>query len=136
VLEVSLAQNHLPALPSTLVVEDDRMNRQCLVRLLQHTGIEADSANTLSDGLEKLRLNPRIVLLDVDLPDGSGNEILAHIRQHDMPIKVCVITGGIDFESAEILSTLKPDGLFLKPYHVDDVLRWVAQALQDASNAA
>jgi DNA-binding NtrC family response regulator len=118
-------------LPPTLVVEADRLSRQCLVQLLQRTGIEANSANTVSDALEKLQLQPRIVLLDVELPDGSGSEILAHIRQHELPIKVCVITGGIDFESAEVLSSLKPDGLFLKPYHVDDVLRWVAQALRD-----
>jgi two-component system response regulator YesN len=131
-LAESLAENSAPPpLPPTLVVEDNRLNRQCLVRLLQHAGIRADSANTLSDGLEKLQLRPRIVLLDVELPDGSGSEILAHIRQHQMPIKVCVIAGGIDFESAEVLSGLKPDGLFLKPYHVEDVLRWVAQAMLD-----
>lgn len=130
-LATSLAQNNVPAAPATLVVEDDRLNRQCLVRILEHAGITTDSASTLSLGLEKLRLNPRIVLLDVDLPDGSGSEILSHIRKAQMSTKVCVVTGSVELEDSQCLSHLKPDAVFLKPYHVVDVVRWVTQAMKD-----
>ena len=126
-LSTSLEQNTLGTLPAALVVEDNRLSRQCLARLFQYSGIEVDSANTVSLALEKLDRNPRIVLLDVDLPDGSGSEILAHIRRHRLPIKVCVVTGSVG--SSHFLEGLNPDAIFVKPYHAEDILRWVAQAM-------
>ena len=116
-------------LASVLVVEDDRLNRVLLVRLLEQVGVIADSASTVAAGLEKLTSGPpRLVLLDMDLPDGSGAAILERIRATRMPIKVCVLTGSCLPAAIEALSALHPDAIFLKPYQIADVLRWVRDA--------
>ena len=41
-----------------------------------------------------------IVLTDLSLPDGSGLEILAHVRERDLPLAVVIITGSGDQNAA------------------------------------
>ena len=124
----SLEDNVDSSISSALVVEDDRLNRQCLVRLLEQIGVPADSASTVATGLEKLGLDPWLVLLDMDLPDGSGSEILRRIRTTQMPTKVCVLTGSCLPDAVEKLNELQPDAVFLKPYQIDELLHWVRDA--------
>jgi CheY-like chemotaxis protein len=137
----SVDQCPLPtANASTLVIEDDLINRQCLVRLLRMNGVTVDSAATLAEGLEKLGAHPRVVLLDLDLPDGPGADVLGHIRQERMPVRVCVLTGITEFDpaapneatgSGRLRSVLRADAVFFKPYRLDDILGWVGQAMRD-----
>ena len=125
---------------STLVIEDDRVNRQCLVRLLRMNGVTVESAATLAEGLEKLGACPRVVLLDLDLPDGPGADVLCHIRQERIPVRVCVLTGMTEFDpaapneaagSGRLRSVLRADAVFFKPYRLEDILGWVGQAMHD-----
>ena len=117
-----------PRLTSALVVEDDHMNRQCLVRLLAQVGVIADSAPTVAMALQKLDLWPELVLLDMELPDGSGADVLRQIREQRMPARVCVLTGSCQPHEIESLATLQPDAVLIKPYPIDDLLNWLRSA--------
>ncbi len=114
--------------PTTLVVEDDATNRVGLVKLLQYSGLLVDSAETVAAALAKLRSKPRTVLLDVNLPDGTGEEVLSHIRTNDLPSKVCIITGSADTKRIEDLNRFRPDAIFIKPFAPGELLDWVRKA--------
>jgi CheY-like chemotaxis protein len=111
----------------TLIVEDDRLSRMALVKILEQMGHELDTAVTVAEGLEKLSLGPECVLLDLMLPDGSGVAVLERIRRDSLPIKVAVTTGTSDREMLEAVNRLKPDALFFKPLHLPDIARWLAR---------
>ena len=65
--------------------------------------IVLDVATTLAAARERLApVSPpfEVVLADLSLPDGSGLELLAHIRERELPLAVVIITGSGDQEAA------------------------------------
>jgi CheY-like chemotaxis protein len=112
-----------------LVVEDDPANRAALVRLLQYGGLLVESALTVAQALEKLKnARPRIVLLDLHLPDGSGARILEAVKQMEEPPQVCVLTGSATPQTLQELQQLCPHHVLLKPFHPEQVMQWVRGA--------
>ena len=78
-----------------LLVEDDELLRLGLKSIIQtkkEYAIEADTAS----GKQAIRLfdsnHPDIVLLDLQLPDISGIEVLRHIKRIAPEIPVVVLT--------------------------------------------
>jgi Chemotaxis response regulator containing a CheY-like receiver domain and a methylesterase domain len=59
-----------------LVIEDSPFIRGVIRNVLGKLGIEILSAGNLREGMEGIRENPDFVILDINLPDGSGFEIL------------------------------------------------------------
>ena len=81
---------------SVLIVDDYPMVRAGLRRLLEEeTSItEVGEAASASETLEKVRSGSwNLVILDVNLPDGSGFDVLRHIRADHLNTKVLVLSG-------------------------------------------
>jgi DNA-binding response OmpR family regulator len=78
-----------------LVIEDDPVIGAILDRVLSHAGHAVEVVRMLSVGREVLELRDvDLILLDLNLPDGSGLEFLRVIRQ-DMHLQtpVMVLSG-------------------------------------------
>jgi CheY-like chemotaxis protein len=116
---------------TTLVIEDDPDNRELLVRLLERCGLLVHSAGTVAEALAKLDCTPKVVLLDLLLPDGPGVKVLETIRARKLPIIVGVVTGSGLPETLEDLRPLSPDAVFVKPVIAADLCRWV-EAMHEA----
>ena len=123
--------------PRGLVVEDDRPLREVLTAILSTAGFRTGSAATVAEGM-RLLLNdrPGHLVLDLRLTDGSGVDILRHIRTQGLPVKVAVLTGVGDMEVLSQVVQLGADKVFIKPFGVADVRAWLrAAAEQDESLA-
>lgn len=70
-----------------------------------------------------------IVLSDLNLLDGSGFELLAHIRDHDFPLPVVLVTGSGDQEAAVAALKAGADDYLVKK---DDYLKHLPQVLSSA----
>jgi two-component system KDP operon response regulator KdpE len=117
----------MPTAP-VLIVEDDATLAHALARNLTARGYAIRAAGTVEEALNALHeRTPALVLLDIDLPDGSGWEVLRALR-----------TGGHHDVGVIVISALPPNMRLLdelgcvagleKPFPMDSLLRLVAQA--------
>jgi two-component system, NarL family, response regulator DevR len=78
------------------IVEDVLQTRQELVQLLAVTeGLElVGQAGSVREALAGLEATaPEAMTLDISLPDGSGVEVLKHLRKRGRDLCVVVLTG-------------------------------------------
>jgi DNA-binding NtrC family response regulator len=79
-----------------LVVDDEKMIRWSLGEALRGWGFEPVEAATVSAALAEFEAEPpAAVLLDINLPDGSGLDVLLKIRQRQHDAVVIMITANI-----------------------------------------
>jgi CheY-like chemotaxis protein len=120
---------------SALVVDDDVHLRALLTELLEDEGFDVTTA---SNGFSGLRLaeerRPRLMLLDVVMPELSGAEVLHELRASSATrdIAVVVITGNAQSLSADELADA--DGLVRKPFDAPELLAAVHRAFQRATS--
>lgn len=68
--------------PQILVVEDEPLSQDMLVRRLSSRGLRVASASDGEAALEWIKSNsPDLILLDIQMPKMSGLEVLAEIRK-------------------------------------------------------
>jgi len=87
-----------------LVVDDSRVNRLVLVRLLRGLGLDVMEAENGADALELLRTTPSafdLVLLDVLMPQLDGYATLEAMKSDDAirPVPVLVVSGVEELDS-------------------------------------
>jgi DNA-binding NarL/FixJ family response regulator len=124
-----------------LVVDDDAACRALLVTLLQRAGFEPEQAGSCDEALTAARASrPRLVLLDVCLPDGSGLEICRELRDlygDDLPIILLSDdrTEPLDRAAGMLVGG---DDYVLKPFHPDELLARIRRCLDrlDAASGA
>ncbi|MDB4879087.1 MAG: two component, sigma54 specific, transcriptional regulator, Fis family [Gemmatimonadetes bacterium] len=87
--------------PHFLVIDDERNFREFLGEALQGEGYRVSLAGTARAGLAIARAeSPQIVLLDQNLPDGSGLEMIQELRRLSGNPVVVMITAYGDYASA------------------------------------
>jgi two-component system, NtrC family, response regulator len=86
-----------------LIIDDDHTMCKILSRMVNKIGFDAVCEHTLDAGLNEALSNPYdVVLLDVQLPDGVGLDILPKIRKTLSSPEVIIMTGFGDEDGAEI----------------------------------
>ncbi|MBK6750501.1 MAG: sigma-54-dependent Fis family transcriptional regulator [Pyrinomonadaceae bacterium] len=84
-----------------LIVDDDRFVRMALSEALRTWEYEIVEADTVK-AAKKVFVDeePEIVLLDIDLPDGSGLDVLNEIKESNPDTIVVMITGNVDVSNS------------------------------------
>ena len=124
VVDISAADQSPKRCP-VLVVEDDATSRNALRMLLRHSGYDGRYAATVSEVMAGLPAGPCCVILDLMLPDGNGSSVLEHIREYNLPIRVAIATGAVDWEQMVDAPRLRPDAVFHKPLQFDRLVEWL-----------
>ncbi len=75
-----------------LVVDDNAINRQLAVYLLKRSGYEVHEAESGQQAVDFLKTRtPDVILLDIQLPEIDGIEVLKQIRSSDATKDITVI---------------------------------------------
>ncbi len=115
-----------------LVVEDEEITRNFIVRVLKENGYSVLEAESIEDAVKIFAENKKqikMVFSDVVLPDGSGLEFAEELIAKDENIKILLSSGYID-EKAELSHIAQRKFEFLeKPYDVPKLLRKIKEAL-------
>ena len=113
-----------------LIVEDDREVLDLLIRILSSKGFTAMKAERGSQALHiAARIRPDLVILDLNLPDCNGIEILDQLKAIDETIQVIILTG---YGSQEAVRSAMENGAFdflTKPFEVHELCAVVREAL-------
>ena len=84
-----------------LVVDDDRFIRMALGEAVRSWGYETVEAGTLSDARTLFAEHePPVALLDIDLPDGSGLDLLNELKEKSPETIAVMITGNVDVSNS------------------------------------
>ena len=118
---------------NVLYIEDSPINTILVERILTSLpDVVFGSAPDGRTGLDRAtRLHPDLVLLDLTLPDISGEQVLTRLRAdpvtHTVP--VIVISGDTDPAVQHRILALGAQWFLTKPYDVDDLLSLVDNSL-------
>ncbi|MDH3694205.1 MAG: sigma-54 dependent transcriptional regulator [Gammaproteobacteria bacterium] len=86
---------------SVLIVDDEETFAKNVKRYLDRHEYESRIANTGKEAIEALdSFKPDTILLDLNLPDGTGLDFLSQIKQIDNQARVVFMTGSISVDSA------------------------------------
>ncbi|WP_300464273.1 sigma-54 dependent transcriptional regulator [Desulfobacula sp.] len=114
-----------------LIIDDDPKICLFFSQLLKQMGHEPYVANTLKKGLD---LNTEscfdLILLDLELPDGNGLEIMPDLMKAPSGPEVIIITGTGDIRGAEMAFKYGAWDYVQKPFLLDEVSLPITRALQ------
>src|SRR3984893_8659034 len=117
-----------------LIIDDERPILLTLEALLGRHGFETETAATAAAGLKALKNKPAsLVLLDLQLPDVQGLEILDQIKAERPEIPVIVLTAHDTLNNA--IESIKRGAYHFvsKPYAPEELLSLVEKALEKQS---
>jgi two-component system response regulator AtoC len=116
-----------------LVIDDEPSIRESLEMFLREKHFHVLCAPTASDGLAAWQKNrPDVIILDIRLPDLSGQEVLKKITSEDPDVKIIMITAFHDMESTINAMRHGAFDYVHKPLDVDELERSIAMALHIA----
>jgi DNA-binding NtrC family response regulator len=112
-----------------MVVDDEERFRRTMAKLLRLRGLEAATAGSGKEALERLQQETYdVVILDVRMPEMDGVSLLAEIKKADPAIEVIIITGYASVDTAREITRLGAYDYLLKPYNIDDLIEKIEAA--------
>ena len=113
--------------PRVLIVEDNDLARNALASTLRRMGFATEAAVTLARGLAGWP-TADIIITDIDLPDGSGVDLVRVVRESGRHVPVAVMTATSDDGLLARIRSYEPDRFFPKPFPLSAMTDWVESA--------
>ena len=117
-----------------LIIDDQRPILMTLEALLKRHDYEVDTAPTWSQGLKLLSSkSPALLLLDLQLPDAEGLEVLDQIKTEFPGTQVIILTAHDSLRNA--IESIKRGAYHFisKPYAPEELLSLIEKALEKQS---
>jgi two-component system cell cycle response regulator CtrA len=106
-----------------LMIEDDAACAQSIELMLKTEGFNVYTTDLGEEGVDLAKLyDYDIVLLDLNLPDISGFEVLRQIRVAKVSTPVIIVSGLAGIEDKVKGLTLGADDYLTKPFHTDELV--------------
>ncbi len=106
-----------------LAVEDEDRLLGILLRTLKAEGFSVDGVTTAHEALEQIKLNHYdLIILDLQLPDGSGTTLLRQIRQQQRKMPVLILTARGDIDSKIENFEAGADDYLTKPFALAELM--------------
>jgi CheY-like chemotaxis protein len=107
-----------------LVVEDEPLIQMLAIDFLEERGFQVDTAATATEALSKLGLVPYgfdAVVVDMGLPDRSGDDLVREMRSIHSSLPIVIATGRNASDVRRIFQGDQHMAFVSKPYHADDL---------------
>jgi two-component system cell cycle response regulator CtrA len=106
-----------------LLVEDDPTTSRSIELMLTHANLNVYCTDLGEDGVDLAKLyDYDLILLDLNLPDMSGHEVLRHIRQARVETPILILSGSDDTENKLKGFGFGADDYLTKPFHREELV--------------
>jgi DNA-binding NtrC family response regulator len=120
---------------NTLIVDDDQEVRDTLISVLKDEGYLVETAE---NGKKAIRICEKVpfdvALIDIELPDIKGTELLRVLNEKQPKMVKIIITGHPSIENAAKSVNEKADGYILKPFNVPELLAMIKKLIEEKTN--
>ena len=115
-----------------LIIDDEPDIGLLLSAVLKSLGYEPHYANSFTKGVEQYKaIEPKVVFLDLSMPDGSGFDLVPIIRKENPDTKIIIISAHDGSAEREQAKKIGVDHFMAKPFnkqHIQTALDKVAAA--------
>ncbi len=113
-----------------LVVDDEEDLRTLLNNVVAGAGYEVVTAEDGEEAIRKLKTSRfDVALLDIQMPNKSGIEVLKYIQKNAQHTKSIILTGYGDLKHAMEAREFGALDFISKPYKLEDVLSTIERVL-------
>src|SRR5262245_60063604 len=121
----------MPRKQSILIVDDEPFVRLTLREAVQSWNYDALEAGTVADATRVFgEEEPNVVLLDIDLPDGSGLDLLTDFKEKRPESIEIMITGNVDVANTVAALRGSAHDFIGKPIRLEELRVTLANALE------
>ena len=123
-------------MPTLLIVEDNLPLAQCLRLELEAEGFKAVTVPDAATALLQLQAAEPVDLLvvDWDLPDLSGLELLRRLRKHNFRQPVLMLTGHDEVDRKVLALESGADDYMVKPFSFDELQARIQALIRRSSS--
>lgn len=122
---IQILRMHLQMTTRVLLVEDDPLTRHIVRNTLKDRCFFATAPDARTAQLMITAYRPDIVVLDIGLPDASGNKVFDWLQGFDPTISVIVFTGEQNVNEINDLISKGARSAITKPFLRDELLEHV-----------
>ena len=106
-----------------LLVEDDPSTSRSIELMLTHANLNVYCTDMGEDGIDLAKLyDYDLILLDLNLPDMSGHEVLRQLRLARIETPILILTGSDDTENKIKGFGFGADDYLTKPFHREELV--------------
>jgi DNA-binding response OmpR family regulator len=115
-----------------LIVDDDQTILESTKAILESAGYAVQTAETSRDAIHKAKSDWfDIALLDIDLPDMQGTELLERLQEIKPGMIKIMVTGSASLENAIQSVNLEAKAYIIKPFNPEDLLQVMEEKLKE-----
>ncbi|QJD94687.1 response regulator [Mucilaginibacter robiniae] len=118
-----------------LVIDDNKFILDLVSYILDNNGYQVEVFNKAEGVLDHIETShPRLVILDVGLPDADGRDLCRQIKQsaksNNIPVVMC--SGRSDVREC-LNQQGAPDAILAKPFDINQLMQVVMEKLSAAA---
>ena len=122
-------------LSNVLVIDDDEGTRNLFSTVLADAGFLVEAVGKGKEAIKLCKAGPfDIALIDIELPDIKGIELLKTLRKLQPKMIKIIVTGHPSIENAVKSVNEKADGYLLKPVNIPEMLEMIKKILTEKTN--
>jgi DNA-binding NtrC family response regulator len=122
-------------LESVLIIDDDADVRRMLTSILEDAGYSVEAVDNGRQAIKTCEKLPfDVALVDINLPDVKGTELLRELKRLQPRMVKIIVTGEPSIENAVKALYEKADGFITKPFDPQEFLDTVKKLIAEKKN--